>query len=96
VLNIFAGQITLGRPYLAPPGVPADRIAALSETFDEDMKDPAFLDEAKKANLEISPTSGERLGQLAGSMLKVDPAVLARTKAALEAPGTAAESNRGK
>lgn len=87
VLNIFAGQITLGRPYLAPPGVPADRVAALRQSFDATLKDAALLAEARKANLDISPTSGDMLQKLVDTMLKVDPEVLARTKAAQVTPG---------
>jgi tripartite-type tricarboxylate transporter receptor subunit TctC len=48
----------MGRPFFAPPGVPADRIELLRRAFDATAKDPEFLAEAKKQNVEISPMSG--------------------------------------
>src|SRR5437588_3381876 len=55
---VFARQ-PMGRPFLAPPGIPADRVAALRKAFMDAMKDPSFLAEAEKAKLEINPVSGE-------------------------------------
>ena len=55
---VFARQ-PMGRPFLAPPGIPADRVAALRKAFMDTMKDPTFLAEAEKAKLEINPVSGE-------------------------------------
>ncbi len=47
----------VGRPFFAPPNIPDDRKAALRQAFDATMKDPLFLDEAGKPDLEISPVS---------------------------------------
>jgi len=46
-------------PFVAPPGLPADRAAALKAAFMAMCKDPVFLDDAKKAKLDISPIDGE-------------------------------------
>ena len=54
----------LGRPFMGPPGIPADRTAALRAAFDEMVKDPAFLAEAKRSRLEITPISGAELTDL--------------------------------
>src|SRR5262249_35810503 len=54
---IFARQV-MGRPYLAPPGVPAERAEALRKAFMDTMQDPEFLAEAEKSQLEITPVSG--------------------------------------
>ena len=54
---IFARQV-MGRPYLAPPGIPKDRAEALRQAFDATMKDPEFLADAGKAELEINPVTG--------------------------------------
>ena len=48
----------MGRPFLAPPGVPQDRADALRKAFADTMKDPEFLADAEKAQLEINPVSG--------------------------------------
>jgi tripartite-type tricarboxylate transporter receptor subunit TctC len=49
---------TMARPYVAPPGIPADRLRALRAAFDATMKDPAFLADAKRQELEVRPVSG--------------------------------------
>ena len=60
---IFATQ-EMGRPFAAPPGVPADRVTALRKAFLETLKDPAFMAEAKKLDLEIEPITGEEITEL--------------------------------
>lgn len=60
---IFATQ-EMGRPFAAPPGIPADRGAALRQAFQSALKDSELLAEAKKQNLEIDPISGEEITKL--------------------------------
>jgi hypothetical protein len=60
---IFATQ-EMGRPFAAPPGVPADRVAVLRKAFDAVLKDPALLADAKKQNLEIDPITGQEITDL--------------------------------
>ncbi len=57
---VFSGQ-PMGRPYLAPPGVPADRVKVLRDAFNAMMVDPEFLAEAEKAKLEIELVPGEKV-----------------------------------
>src|SRR5919205_1936469 len=64
VLRLLSAPSTIGRPIFTTPGVPEDRVKALREAFDATMKDPALLEEAKKANLEIDPVSGEELQKI--------------------------------
>jgi tripartite-type tricarboxylate transporter receptor subunit TctC len=54
---IFARQV-MGRPFMAPPGVPPERAIVLRDAFMRTMKDPQFLADAEKAKLEITPVSG--------------------------------------
>ncbi len=61
LLEFFASPDVIGRPYLGPPGIPADRLAALREAFDATMRDPDFQADAKKTNLEIDPVSGSEM-----------------------------------
>jgi tripartite-type tricarboxylate transporter receptor subunit TctC len=72
---IFARQ-SVARPYAAPPGVPADRIAALRKAFDDTMKDKAFLDEAQKTDLEVQPVSGADVQALVADIYKSSPEVV--------------------
>jgi len=60
---IFARQV-MGRPFTAPPGVPADRVAALRQAFADTIKDKAFLDDADKGKFEINPVGGAELDAL--------------------------------
>ena len=60
---IFARQV-MGRPFLAPPGVPKERADALRAAFDATMKDPDFLADATKAQLEITPVTGADVEKL--------------------------------
>ena len=60
---IFARQV-MGRPFLAPPGLPKDRAEALRRAFDETMKDPEFLADATRTQLEITPVAGEEVEKL--------------------------------
>lgn len=60
---IFATQ-EMGRPFAAPPDIPADRAAVLRQAFQSALKDPELRAEAKKQNLEIDPISGEEIAKL--------------------------------
>jgi tripartite-type tricarboxylate transporter receptor subunit TctC len=60
---IFARQV-MGRPFMAPPGVPPERAQVLREAFMRTMKDPQFLADADKAKLEITPVSGADIAKL--------------------------------
>src|ERR1051325_5008627 len=60
---IFARQV-MGRPFVAPPGIPADRLAALRKAFMDTMTDKEFLADAAKAKLEISPVDGQKVEAL--------------------------------
>jgi len=60
---IFSRQL-MARPFAAPPGIPADRAKALRDAFDATMKDPAFVSEMTRLQLEVRPVSGARLEQM--------------------------------
>ncbi|MEA2991375.1 MAG: hypothetical protein QOD40_295 [Alphaproteobacteria bacterium] len=75
----FAEQI-MGRPFLLPPGVPADRVKALRAAFDATMKDPGFLDDAKAQNVEIDPVSGEQINALLDRVYAAPPEMAARVR----------------
>jgi hypothetical protein len=73
---VFARQ-PMGRPFLAPPDVPADRTAALRKAFMDTMKDPGFLAEAEKMQLEINPVSGEAVQQIVQEVYQTPKAIAA-------------------
>jgi tripartite-type tricarboxylate transporter receptor subunit TctC len=61
ILEVHASSLELGRPILAPPNVPLERVAALRSAFDVAMKDPALLDEARQMKLTVEARSGEEI-----------------------------------
>ncbi|MGE0745051.1 MAG: Bug family tripartite tricarboxylate transporter substrate binding protein [Rhodospirillales bacterium] len=79
---IFARQV-MGRPFLAPPGVPAERAAALRAAFMATMKDPEFLAVAEKAQLEITPVAGEAVAALMEEVYATPPAIAEKAAAAV-------------
>src|SRR5215208_3742637 len=73
---VFARQ-PMGRPFLAPPGVPEERVAALRTAFMATAKDKDFLAEAAKAKLEINPVSGEDVQKLVQDIYRKTPKAIA-------------------
>jgi tripartite-type tricarboxylate transporter receptor subunit TctC len=64
ILKLMLIGQAMARPFAAPPGIPADRRAALIAAFERTTKDPDFLAEAEKLNFEVNPVSADRLDAL--------------------------------
>jgi len=65
------------RPYLAPPGVPADRVEILRRAFEQALRDPALLADVQRQQLEIEdPSNGEELAAIAEKIAKTPPSVV--------------------
>jgi tripartite-type tricarboxylate transporter receptor subunit TctC len=82
---IFAPQ-SFAWPFIAPPDVPADRLAALRQAFDATMKDQGFMAEAEKLNIEIDPIGGEEMAALIRRILSFDADTVARADALTTQP----------
>lgn len=76
---VMAGS-DFGRPIIAPPGVAADKLKILREAFMKTMNDPELLTEAKRKNLDISPTPGEELEKLAKEVTSQSPEIIERLR----------------
>jgi hypothetical protein len=57
---LLAGD-ELGRPMVAPPAVPAERVKILREAYNKALKDPELLDEVKRSRLDMEPITGEEV-----------------------------------
>ena len=79
VLTFFAGNTRLGRPIMAPPDVPADRVGALRRAFDATMKDAAFLKEAQILGFEVTPQTGEQTTALVAAALATPADIVERS-----------------
>ena len=64
---LYAGQ-GIGRPFVAPPNLPADKLKQLREAFDKTMADPDFIADAKRQKLDVEPKDGAHLEQLVRSI----------------------------
>lgn len=82
-LRLLTSRLEAGRPFLAPANVPADRVAALRQAFDQTMKDPAFLTEATKLNLDISPMTGQEITSLVDELSAIPESVIEKVRNAL-------------
>lgn len=78
LIGFVVAPLEMGRPYLAPPGVPQERVDALRAAFDATMKDPDFMAAAAETGIEINPSTGEKLQQVVEQVYKTDPAVVDR------------------
>ncbi len=82
ILKLILARNVMGRPYVAPPNLPGDRVAALRKAFMDTMTDKDFLAEADKLQLEINPVSGADVEKLVKEVYATPPDVVAKAKAA--------------
>jgi tripartite-type tricarboxylate transporter receptor subunit TctC len=80
---LFAPQ-EMGRPFFAPPGVPAERVKALRDAFAQTLKDPQYLADAEKMGVEVQHVGGEQIQELVERIYASPPEVIARAKAVAE------------
>jgi tripartite-type tricarboxylate transporter receptor subunit TctC len=78
ILRLIFARQTMGRPFVAPPGVPADRLAALRHAFMDTMADKAFLEDAEKGQMEITPVAGAEIETLVKELYATPAAVTQR------------------
>jgi tripartite-type tricarboxylate transporter receptor subunit TctC len=85
-MRLVFARAEYARPFFLPPEVPVERVNALRRAFDATMKDPAFMAEAQKLQLEVSPMTGEEMQALVGDLAGTPADVVERVKAALNPP----------
>lgn len=68
------------RPVVAPPGVPAERLAALKSAFNAAMKDPGMVADGKRMSVDFKPTTGDRVAEIIAGFLKTPPAVVKKAQ----------------
>ena len=82
VYGLIFGTQALGRIYLSPPGMPVERRTALRNALLDTMKDPQFIADAVKTQIDISPMTGEEVEAFIARLSSASPAVIERTKQA--------------
>ena len=78
LIEIVEIPYALSRPYAAPPGVPEDRAKALQDAFMATHKDPAYLAEAEKLGIEVSPIGSEAVLEMIDKIAKTPPEQIKR------------------
>ena len=84
LVTVILASGDLGRPFIAPPGVPAERVKILREAFAKTMQDPEFLEDVKKKKLQPDPNSGEEMEGIAKETMAQPREVVERIKKVLE------------
>jgi tripartite-type tricarboxylate transporter receptor subunit TctC len=84
LLEFASAGSAIGRALIAPPQVPADRIAVLREAFDKMVKDPDFLTAAQKRNAEIDPTPGAEVQKYSQQIIDTPPDLIQAAVAAMK------------
>ena len=76
LLTLLAAPHRAGRPYLAPPGLPAERLQILRQAFEATTKDSAFLTEAEKLKLAINPVTGKEMEAIFTEISRMDSSLI--------------------
>jgi tripartite-type tricarboxylate transporter receptor subunit TctC len=80
IFNLLTASAVVGRPYIAPKAVPADRVAALRSAFDATMKDPDFLADSEKQRLLVTPMTGAEVESFIKELYRTPPDIAAAAK----------------
>jgi tripartite-type tricarboxylate transporter receptor subunit TctC len=80
MMAFYVSSEQIGRAFIAPPDVPADRVAALRKACDETMQDLQLLAEIEQSHAEFSPLTGETLQRLVAATADVPAATVARVR----------------
>ena len=80
ILSLYASGSDIGRSIVAPPGLSAEIVSAVRQSFDQTMKDQAFLADIKRSDLDFDMISGERLQAIVNKIQNIDAAVIERAK----------------
>jgi tripartite-type tricarboxylate transporter receptor subunit TctC len=87
ILRLILSRQQMAWPFTAPPGLPEDRATALRMAFDETMRDPEYLAEAKLRGLEVNPMSGAAIDKLIAELYATPPDVVVAAKATMADQG---------
>jgi tripartite-type tricarboxylate transporter receptor subunit TctC len=78
ILKLIVARQTMARPFVAPPGIPPERLTALRNAFDATMHDPEFLADAKRQDLDVRPVTGAEADALIAQVYASAPDIVKR------------------
>jgi tripartite-type tricarboxylate transporter receptor subunit TctC len=80
LMELLFASLTIGRPVLAPPGLPTERVNELQTSFDATVSDPELLAEARKIGVEVTPMSGSAVAAIINELYRSPPEIVLRAK----------------
>lgn len=83
-LKLLLAPNEIGRPFVAPPAVPADRLQILRSAFEATMQDKALIEEANAQNMDISPVSGQYIEETVSYLFSLPTAVIQTARIAIQ------------
>ena len=84
IISFLTAAEVIGRPIIAPAGIPADRRDALRSAFMSTMKDPAFMEYAEKLRLDLDPVEGGRAAEIVAGIVSTPTALVEMTRKMVE------------
>ena len=91
MFHFLSANTSVGFPVVAPPGVPADRIAILRKAVADTMSDPAFLRDAQRQRLPVQFTPGDQVQRTVRGLISTPSDVITLLKQSLDAQRSAAQ-----
>jgi tripartite-type tricarboxylate transporter receptor subunit TctC len=86
VMELYLTQKTVARPVIAPPGVPAQRMAMLRASFAAMAKDPEFLADAERSGMDVAPVPADVVDRAIAIVTAASPQMIERLGKATKAP----------
>ena len=80
ILALYTSSVEFGRPIVAPPNVPKERVEALRQALADTLKDAELLDEAKKQGMEMTYVSGQELEKLITDLMSTPEAIVEKMR----------------
>ncbi len=80
LFKLTVGPLAFGRPLMAPPGTPPDRVAALRKAFDAMTPDPEFRADAKQLDLELQVRDAAAADRVVEEIMRTPPAIVGRAR----------------
>ncbi len=82
-LHLFLARNLVGRPLVAPPAIPSERVTALRAAFDRTLRDPQFLEDAARQDMNVVRVSGAEIDDILANAYRTPADVVRRTVEAL-------------
>ena len=85
MLRVYATKFQVAFPIFMPPEVPRERVEAVRAAFLATMKDPRFLEDARRGGIDVDPLSGEDVAKAVRAIEQTPQDIVDRLRAALGA-----------